>query len=99
MLSISLMTDGYDIRGEFFVFVGITEEVIAYYKMNIIVIEDFRNFSMVILQIQAGVSTIIVALIALISGMINEEVDTGSTTLFQRLFRICIMIFVQLFCI
>lgn len=93
------MTDGYDIRGEFFVFVGITEEVIAYYKMNIIVIEDFRNFSMVILQIQAGVSTIIVALIALISGMINEEVDTGSTTLFQRLFRICIMIFVQLFCI
>lgn len=70
-----------------FVLVGITEEVIAYYKMNIIVIEDFRNFSMVILQIQAGVSTITVALIALISGMINEEVYGISITRYYMITR------------
>lgn len=42
---------------------GIVEEIIAYLGIHIITIEDFRYFSLVLLQIQAGVSTIAVALI------------------------------------
>ena len=45
---------------------GIVEEIIAYLGIHIITIEDFRNFSLVLLQIQAGVSTIAVAWICII---------------------------------
>ena len=66
---------------------GIVEEIIAYLGIHIITIEEFRNFSLVLLQIQAGVSTIAVALIALISGMINEEVCGIGITRYYMMLR------------
>lgn len=69
------------------IIIGIIEEAVAARDKSLISIEDFRNFSFVLLQIQAGVSTITVALIALISGMINEEVYGISVTRYYMITR------------
>ena len=44
------------------------------------VIPDLRNVSLVVLQIQAGISTLAVALLALVSGMTSEEIYGISVT-------------------
>ena len=55
------------------IIIGIAFEITAQRGHAKWIIEDLRDVALVILQIQAGISTLAVALLALISGMIGDE--------------------------
>ena len=56
------------------VVIGIVFDIRARTGNSSWIIQDLRDFSMAVLQIQAGVSTLAVAILALISGMSGHEV-------------------------
>ena len=63
--------------------IGIVFDVCVYNGCVYWIVSDLREFTMTVLQIQAGVSTLAVAVLALISGMSGHEMygDRKSTRL------------------
>lgn len=62
------------------IIIGIVFDVLVHNDHIFWIIADLREFSMIILQIQAGVSTLAVAVLALISGMSGHEMYGISIT-------------------
>lgn len=60
--------------------IGIVFDALVYNGYTFWIVPDLREFSMAVLQIQAGVSTLSVAILALISGMSGHEVYGISIT-------------------
>lgn len=69
------------------IIVGIIFEIMVHSGCVKWVITDLRSFTMTVLQIQAGVSTLAVALLALISGMTTEEAYGISATHYYMTIR------------